>query len=1334
MKSTLLLVSVLPVVLAMSLTIKACPSLHVTALREGETPVCVTLGCGLSRDFVTSNMVLSLSPGEYVLDSFSIIQDLTNFSLIGEGLSHEVSITCTESVGFAFVNISGLILQNLTVRGCGLNGAKWTPILAALGTFLEDLTFIQIPPPLKTSVFVGASDNVLIENVAILATSGIGLVGVNIMGDSQMKGLTFSDNWPVSCSNIRETDPLLNPTAFSTTSHELIGGGAYFLYQDFSSAHFKYNGQRHKLSIVDGEFKNNSDCSVTYLLELFARLSVSLQNLGYSIGGGGGLTLFASQMRFSINVAVHSVSFTENIGRVGAGLHVGLFSGVTNTLMSFVNCTFKGNGNTGKDSRGLYGGGFVIFIDLYRTAEATGSFQFPAITEKNTTIYFIDTTVCDNKASTGGGGVIISTFSDKTAMVKDAPKVVFIRCLFVKNEALEGSALLAAETKYSGLTNGLEVVLSNTTVQYNRIDSFAETASRGSLRYAGTIQTQSISLVLEGENTLQNNSGSGIYTIRSRVSISGKAVFAHNQGTYGGAMILIDLSFLILRQNSSTNFVSNTAAVSGGAIYVQLVVDTYIYRSIDCFLGFGEFDPLCFNNDACSLKKRLLGIELNFINNLAHVSGSMIFGATLENCTWATAIRAEPSYRGEQSLLENLHRLYTSVFHFDIPPKGAAQISTLSERFTLNDSTMSVMPGQTTHLQLTALDTLSQIVLDGLASTITATDETASDAVATLGQSGYWFTQNVDSSSNVPLSINGIQNQSFRVVIFSLDSTASTSVSINLLSCLPGFTYINSSCVCDSRLEAAGIQCDIDRQLLIVPHQMWLGPIGPIAGSGVSNDQLIVRSCVVDFCSLGSKEVHPSDFTTQCYPGSNRAGVLCGSCREGYSATLGSNQCIQCTNIYLLLLLVFLVVGLLLCAGMAFLHITISEGYLNGVLFYSNIVNLFAGDFVPAGIQKIAFIPTAFLSMNLGLRSCFFDGMNTLHIYALQLSFVAYLFGIFVVFTVLSRRIKFPGTEKYSTTKVFVTLFLLCYVSILQFCIGIISFVVLNTLGGETYLHWYPDPSIAYFQGLHAALSVLAILLILIYVLPLPLLCLFPQMLYKVRFLKNFKPFYDAIWAPFELQKRFWLGLRLMFRWVIFFLAYFVPFPDRIFAFAIFLILILFVQMKIKPLHGQLKTLIDECLVALALLMATVTLYLAEFEYSSVKATVNSVITVLAYFLFCVVLCKHILLRYPQLGSFFVNIWDKLRNCRRMKEQHENAATIAAPDHVPPEIVISTSDSDNKFVRVWQTDRSLDSTTSSSANIPRVVSFTELREPLLEEGEAEVTTIATVVLNKDSQM
>ncbi len=100
--------------------------------------------------------------------------------------------------------------------------------------------------------------------------------------------------------------------------------------------------------------------------------------------------------------------------------------------------------------------------------------------------------------------------------------------------------------------------------------------------------------------------------------------------------------------------------------------------------------------------------------------------------------------------------------------------------------------------------------------------------------------------------------------------------------------------------------------------------------------------------------------------------------------------------------------------------------------------------------------------------------MTTLGAYALRFAYIAYLFILMVLASLLSRYVQLPRSITYSPTKVFATLLILCYTSLLEVCVSIFSFQSVRIDNGQL-IRWYYDPNVVYLEGVHGFLFALAI-------------------------------------------------------------------------------------------------------------------------------------------------------------------------------------------------------------------------------------------------------------------
>ena len=308
---------------------------------------------------------------------------------------------------------------------------------------------------------------------------------------------------------------------------------------------------------------------------------------------------------------------------------------------------------------------------------------------------------------------------------------------------------------------------------------------------------------------------------------------------------------------------------------------------------------------------------------------------------------------------------------------------------------------------------------------------------------------------------------------------------------------------------------------------MWIGVANSINGTGY-----IIHDCLFDYCterpvniSLNSSQQRDR----QC--AFNRSGVLCGECQQGLSLVLATSKCKECSNIYLLLLLPFALVGIALVAFILFFNITIATGTIYGLIIYSNLL--------PANYFSQPSILTEFISwvnLDLGIETCFYNGMSSQAKVLLQLVFPAYLFLLIFLIIILCRYSNFFATllSKRNPVATLCTLILLSYSKLLQFIIAALQSTVLKFPDGSRQRVWLYDGNVQYFTPRHAPHFLAAAIIVTAGGL-LTLQLFFAQWIphcSKWKLMKwtrntKYTAFMDAYHAPFTRRHRYWVGLLL---------------------------------------------------------------------------------------------------------------------------------------------------------------------------------------------------------------
>ena len=164
-------------------------------------------------------------------------------------------------------------------------------------------------------------------------------------------------------------------------------------------------------------------------------------------------------------------------------------------------------------------------------------------------------------------------------------------------------------------------------------------------------------------------------------------------------------------------------------------------------------------------------------------------------------------------------------------------------------------------------------------------------------------------------------------------------INFSILACPPGFKLLDDQaprCDCYPKIaETLNITCHITNK---TGYFSWIAR-QPLDKINIEEDEIIYNEyCPHNYCKGGNKMIDLSkNSSSQC--DFNRAGRLCGQCNDSYNLAIGSSNCIHCqTNNNLALIIFFALAGFLLVFFIGILNITVTEGKINGLIFYANIV------------------------------------------------------------------------------------------------------------------------------------------------------------------------------------------------------------------------------------------------------------------------------------------------------------------------------------------------------------------------------------------------------------
>ncbi len=287
--------------------------------------------------------------------------------------------------------------------------------------------------------------------------------------------------------------------------------------------------------------------------------------------------------------------------------------------------------------------------------------------------------------------------------------------------------------------------------------------------------------------------------------------------------------------------------------------------------------------------------------------------------------------------------------------------------------------------------------------------------------------------------------------------------------------------------------------------------------------------CPFDYCKTQPMSLTLDQTDLQCQY--NRTGLLCGGCLNPLSIVLGSSCCLKCssTNLWLLVVFAFAGVGLVLLLLLS--KLTIATGTINGLIFYANIIAANQSTFFPSGMRNVLTVFIAWLNLDLGMETCFYDGMDAYAKTWLQFVFPFYVWilvgGIILASNYSSRAAKVFGRNPVA---VLATLFLLSYTKLLRTIIAIVSFTYISYPDGSEVAVWRYDGNVSYLSGKHIPLFLFAMLVLLLLFLPYTVLLTFGQWIQRKSAIRLFswitdyrvKSFLDAYHGPFKDKHRYW--------------------------------------------------------------------------------------------------------------------------------------------------------------------------------------------------------------------
>ena len=1057
--------------------------------------------------------------------SFCIIN--TTYSLsITSNSSQQAVIQCNDSIiqptsGIAFTNIQNLTLQRLVLRGCG-GYLKELDVMKLINSTDSPLTFSQNHSAVLLFLHI---NTLLINEVTITHYYGFAVFAIN------------PSNASISHSEI-------SISYGGKNGMNGFGSGIFLFYTDIIDVQpfTPFN-----VSINYTVFKTNyaHHPSVTCLSDL---MKLNIERL--LIVNAAGLTVLYTQKEFAAEVYVSQSSFITNRGSLTGAVLVMYFNSVTQSQTVISDTIFKNNFIKEHCPGTCIS---LFFLVSNKKQNYIENDQLSPLTIFNCSFVYDR---LGNLVTTLGLNYIYIHYSLKVYTVVNFKKVNFTSIL----SSGTGTCVYALSDVHdsSSLRNDyVQIIMENITAEKNfRKYEFA-------LSYGMSLFTiQNIgSIFLNGSSFFTDNYGSVFGVFNTKIILEGILHFKNNAAYIGSVFNVIGSSWFILNDGLIANFIGNSAVTKGGAIYA------YSEQTQECMFTA----PNGSSN-----------ISMLFQDNTANYSGSSIFGNNLYDC-WAGNKYLKP--------------LDAKTFYHKIS-KGTLDggLSTVVDRLCIcwqqNSSNCThlngtiVYPGMTLHFPVAALDVFNQVTFAEILLILLKYRIFSEATFYTLNKKWYLespmqiIAQNNCTIVNVTFlkhTNNYHDDDPVLPLVIKLSQDQSNLRIINYLvprECPVGFQFYDSSHKCDcshvfhnfNYQPVCKISSDVYNPLITITLPVttlshWIGLINikNVTSFGVSTD------CSL-YCNFNSKydtyiingnnksilitaSSKSNDKESLCLK--NRAGVLCSQCAPGYSVVFGTNDCIRCSNWWLLTLIVYGIAGPLLVYFLYAFKLTLSSGKINGIIFYAQINSIGRVLYLNSnigfvGLNSYCIIVNGLiclinLTINFNLPLCLYDGMTELWKSGISLTFPVYLLTIVIGLIIISRySVRLSNRIADSSVQVLVTVVHLSVVTLLSSILDVFTPAYIYTNTSDVPLKvWQNDGTVEYGKEGHLILMIVTGVVVGSILITYLTVLLAGRPLMKINKVREYlRPIYEAIHAPYEHNKEFFFSFSIILVAFLYLLSY----------------------------------------------------------------------------------------------------------------------------------------------------------------------------------------------------
>ena len=972
-------------------------------------------------------------------------------------------------------------------RPCCADGACICSSLSKALSFIESNTVINITSqsvPLTTSVSMGSGN---ISNITITGNYGTtikcndtGAVLCNVCSNVSIQGITWDH-----CGNI--SHPTSPGISFNTVSNLSIRNCIFQHFKICTAVNI--TDSVGAINVVNSTFmfnamSNASVCEESYyyssLLVISSKSTVVsiLDSLFFHNGNNehyvyhaGSFYYYGHYSQQSLEILVNNTNFISNDFR---SIHIDGGSTICMSHCKFIHNVAK----------------YSSIVDIDVDSGSISQCTFNDNVAKYSSIVDIDVdsgsisqcTFNDNVVHGFGSIVDIDVYIGSTVNIS--------QCTINNNVGNHSIVYIGADS--SSTVKILQCTINDNVGDDNIVYIYA---------YSEIYTPSDFCNILISSNFTNNRNGSALHVSKCFLKFTSSTLFANNTAENGGAIFIEQSAQITVDDESTVQFINNTALLRGGAMYIDL---TSCYNdSIIVFTNFTKYDSIFFTD------------------NLAKLSGNSIYFNIPSSCNVvrdyannnsAAYIPFKFTYKYSESRKITGSAIATSPYGIKLcSPDSIKRVTdsnnTCGDNKCVNDTGKISMLGQSIYFSTILYDYFNgaaeAIIFQVKCNNCEPKFKLVGDRALVHNELRIKVKvlsdEELKNDTNITLTLTSLLPPEYKKLTATL--------SLTLSSCYNGFSFSSQSdsrqCECSNE-DKKLMECEGHSASIKLGY--WFGEF---------NNKHTFSLCYHEYCNFFGKSDRnetgngffnlPREEDDQCSP--HRTGVACSECSERYTLAYNSPDCIsedKCSTGMIVLVVVLTalywiaIVAILFGAAYILNTRQVSLGYLYGMIYFYSIVdillvtNLHKTD----GVFYTAAILSSFAKLNpqfLG-KLCFaknLDAIDQQFIHYCHVVFIAIILIGIVIVAKCNKRVFFY--VNHLIVPVTCLLLLFSYTSLTSTSLLLLIPVKLS---GE--VHAFLSPCVKYFGDRHAAYASVAIFCVLLVTIGFPFLLAIEPFMMKV--------------------------------------------------------------------------------------------------------------------------------------------------------------------------------------------------------------------------------------------